>query len=147
MIDDERATHAIDIARMRALIIKSSGASGSRASCDLVEGRVGHLIRLDLRRTLYDLLEHFEHIGICATGIRLCVFFLIPHTDANRIRFSRSDEHEFVLGTLLLSKHGNEVLVEEPSELRGATRFEMERNSASKHVNLPGWLAEGRIQM
>jgi hypothetical protein len=43
-----------------------------------------------------------------------------------------------MLEALLLSEHGNDVLVEEPSELSLATRLEMERNIASKHVNLPG---------
>src|SRR5438093_9242912 len=58
-------------------------ASGRRASGDLVEGRVRHLIRLHPRRALDHLLQRLEDGGIRATRIRLCVFFQIPHADAN----------------------------------------------------------------
>src|SRR5438093_1810308 len=63
--------------------IDDVSASGRRASGDLVEGRVRHLIRLHPRRALDHLLQRLEDGGIRATRIRLCVFFQIPHADAN----------------------------------------------------------------
>src|SRR5436190_14898251 len=113
-------------------------SSGSRASGDFVEGRVGHLIGLHLRRPLYHRLERLEHTWIRGAGIRLRVFFQIPQTDADRVTSAGGDQRDFVLEALLLPKGGNDVLGEELGERRRVTRLEMERNTASKHVNLPG---------
>src|SRR5438105_4071609 len=114
-------------------------ASGRRASGDLVEGRVRHLIRLHPRRALKHLLQRLEDGGIRATRIRLCVFFQIPHADANRVCSARGDERDFVLEALLLPKHRNDVLVEELGERCRVPRLEMERIKAYKHINLLDW--------
>src|SRR5688572_7982991 len=111
-------------------------ASGSRASTDLVEGRAGHLIRLHLRRALHHRLQCLQDTGIRAPGIGLRVFFQVPHADTDRLRSAGGEEQDFVLEALLLSEHGDDVLVEEPGELFCTTGLEMEGNGTSKHVNL-----------
>src|SRR5437867_5243306 len=121
------------------LLMLPVSRSDGRVRGDLVEGRVGHLIRAHLRRALDDTGQRPEHTGVRAAVIRVSVLFQIPHTDADRVRPARSDEGDFVLEPLLFSKHGNDVLVEELGELRRATRLEMEGNTSSKHNNLPGW--------
>src|SRR5436309_7559769 len=119
--------------------IDDVSASGRRASGDLVEGRVRHLIRLHPRRALDHLLQRLEDGGIRATRVPLCVFFQIPHADANRVCSARGDERDFVLEALLLPKHRNDVLVEELGERWRVPRLELEGNTACKYVNLLGW--------
>src|SRR5436309_11912156 len=96
------------------------------ANWNLVEGRVAHLVRLHLRRAFDDLRQRLDHAGVGAAGVRLCVLFLIPHADADRVRSARGNEGDLVLEALLFTKNGNDVRVEELGELCCATGLEME---------------------
>src|SRR5437773_2690995 len=126
-------------------VVVASVASGRRATGDLVEGRTGHLVGLHLRRTVDNLRQRLEHAGVCLTGVRICAVFQIPHADADRVHSARGNEGDLVLKALLLAEHGDDVLVDQLSELCRATGLEMERNTASKHGNLQGWRAyEGK---
>src|SRR6266699_1828929 len=96
--------------------------SDGRTSGDLVEGRARHFICLDPRRALDHRLERLDHAGIHAAGIRVRVFFYIPHADADRVCSARGDERDFVLEALLVPKYRNDVLVEELGERCRAPR-------------------------
>src|SRR5205814_2858699 len=118
--------------------------SDSRSGGGLVEGRARHFVQVYLRRTFDHLLQRLDHAGIRAAGIRLRVFFQIPHADADRVCSARGDESDFVLEALLLPKDRKDVVVEDPGELCRAPWLEMEGNTACIHVNLLGWLAKER---
>src|SRR5437773_1883943 len=78
---------------------------------DLVEGRIGNLVGLDFGSSLSYFFEGLEHGWIGATLISLRVLSLIPQTDSHNFRSVRSDECDFILKALLLSKQGNDFLL------------------------------------
>jgi len=90
-------------------------------SSDLVEGRIGNLVGLNLGSSLF--FEGFQHGWISPSAISLRVLFLIPQTDSHNLRSVRSDECDFILKAFLLSKQENDLLFDSPRELRNAVGF------------------------
>ncbi len=83
---------------------KDLSPSGCDASSDLVEGRVGNLIGLNLRSSLNNFRQGLQHCWIGFAGISFRVLFLVPQTDSHRFRSVWDDERNFVLEALLFSK-------------------------------------------
>jgi hypothetical protein len=73
-------------------------------SRDFVEGRTGNFIGLNLRSSLNNLPKTLEQSWIGITAISVCVLFLIPQADCDRVGSVGSDERNFVLETFLFSK-------------------------------------------
>src|SRR2546426_4202758 len=80
---------AAPLVRTDRSALVASGDLALALSGDLVEGRVGNLVGLNLRRSLNhgrEVLQHFG-IGVAAIGVR--VLFPIPQTDGDGKRTDR----------------------------------------------------------
>src|SRR3972149_6624214 len=114
-------------------------ASNYLPSADLVEGRVGNLKGVNLRGSLNHFPQGLQHCWIGPAVIRFRVLFLIPQTDCDRFHSARDDERDFVLEAFLLSKQGNDFLLERLGKLGKAVGLDTHGHISSKHVNLLDW--------
>src|SRR5213080_762427 len=118
--------------------MKGLPARGRYGRRDLVEGRVGNLIRFDLRSSFNERFEELRdfRIGRAAVGFR--ILCSVPQADAEGILAASGDEADFVLEPLLLSKQRNDALLEPPRVLRSAIWLQIHGDSACKHLDLLG---------
>src|SRR5881396_155784 len=86
-------------------------------SGDLVEGRVGHLEGVNLRRPLNNLRQPPEHLGIGVAAIRIRALFPIPQTDGDGLLAVCGEERELVLEAGLFPKERKDVLLDGAGEL------------------------------
>src|SRR5882724_13039125 len=89
--------------------LKRTGATSGRtdrsalvACGDLVEGRVRHLVGVNLRCSLNHLRQARQHLRIGVAVIVVRVLFPIPQTDRNRFGAVRGEERNLVLEAILL---------------------------------------------
>src|SRR2546430_5185106 len=118
---------------------RRSDRSALVACGDLVEGRVRHLVGLNLRCSLNHLRQARQHLRIDVAVIVVRVLFPIPQTDRNRFGAVRGEERNLVLEAGLLPKHGQDVLLEGPGKLTGRVGFQMDGHIACVHIATP-WL-------
>src|SRR5437667_407263 len=104
---------------------------------DLVEGRVGNLVRLDLRRALDDLRKTPQQGGICVATVGLRVLLLLPQADGQHVLAILRDERDLVLEAVLLAQHGQNVRFEHPGELGGRIGLQVQRDVTSVHEMTP----------
>src|ERR1700730_3873067 len=123
---------------------KTLPASGSCGSGDLVEGRVGNLVGINLWSSLNHSRQDLRHLGIGSAVVRFRVLFVFPQTDSKRFRSTWGDERDFVPEPGLFSKQGKNVLFDPLGEFRNAIGLQLHGNSACKHVNLLGCHYGGR---
>src|SRR6185436_7616844 len=69
---------------------------------DLVEGRVGNLVGIDLRSPLNELRQQLHDLRIGLAAVGLCVLGTIPQADSERLRTACGHEGDLVLKSLLL---------------------------------------------
>src|SRR5437899_4953335 len=126
--------------------LKQTGATSGRtdrsalvACGNLVEGRVRHLVGLNLRCSLNHLRQGRQHLRINVAVIVVRVLFPIPQTDRNRFGAVRGEERDLVLEAGLLPKQGQDVLLEGPGKLTGRVGLEMDGHIACVHIATP-WL-------
>src|SRR3989442_6571 len=126
--------------------LKQTGATSGRtdrsalvACGDLVEGRVRHLVGLNLRCSINRLRECRQHLRIDVAVIVVRVLFPIPQTDRNRFGAVRREERNLVLEAILLPKQGQDVLLERPGELTGRIGLQMQGHIACVHIRLLGY--------
>src|SRR5260370_1675293 len=93
-------------------------ALGRHCDGDLVEGRVGNLVRFNLWSSLNHSRQDFPHLGIRFAVVGFRVLPVIPQPDSERFRSPRTDKRHFVLEPLLLSKQGKNVLFDPLGEFR-----------------------------
>src|SRR3990172_5480525 len=122
-------------------------ARGCYGSGDLVEGRVGNLIRFDPRSSLDDRGQELRDLWIGSTVVGFRILRPVPQTDGEGIGAGGGDEVDLVLKPLLLSKHGNDLLLEPPRELSSAIGLQMHRDFACKHWDLLGCRGQGTLQI
>src|SRR5437667_8635475 len=123
--------------------VKRAGATSGRAdrsalvACgDLVEGRVRHLVRLNLRCSLNHLRQARQHLRIDVAAIVVRALFPITQTDRHRFGAVRGDEGNLVLEALLFPKQGQDVLLERLGKLTGRVGLQMQGHIACVHVRL-----------
>src|SRR5437667_7068497 len=126
--------------------VKRAGATSGRAdrwalvACgDLVEGRVRHLVRLNLRCSLHHLRQARQHLRIDVAAVVVRVLFAIPQTDRNRFGAVRGNERNLVLEAMLLPKQGQDVLLERLAELAGRIGIQMQGHIACVHIDSLGY--------
>src|ERR1700687_1236959 len=122
---------------------KDLPALGCCGNGDLVEGRVGNLIRFNLGRSLNHSRQDLRYFWIGSAVVSFRVLCCVPQADSERFCSCRTNERDFVLESLLFSKQGNDFLLERPGKLRNAIGLQMHRNSACKHVTLLGCHCQG----
>src|SRR5207253_5699450 len=115
---------------------RRTSATYLRSSGDLVDRRVGNLVRLKLRSPLNDLSQRLQHFGISRAAVGLRVLLRLPEADRERFRSARDDEGHFVLEARLLAKQGNDFLLEGLGKLRVAVGFQLHANVSSVHLGL-----------
>src|SRR5260370_16628377 len=105
-------------------------ALGRHCDGDLVEGRVGNLVRFNLWSSLNHSRQDFPHLGIRFAVVGFRVLPVIPQTDSERFRSARDDERDFVLESLLLSKQARNVLFLPLGKSRLPISCQLHRNSS-----------------
>ena len=91
---------------------------------------------LNLRGTVQDVPEEFQHFRVSSSAIGVRVLLFIPETDSHRIAFAWDNERDFVVEALLFPKQGNDFLLECFGELCSAIGLQMHDNVSSNHENL-----------
>ena len=74
---------------------KELPAPSCYGSSDLVAGRVGNLMGLNLRSSLGHAREESRHFWIGSAGVSFCVLGFVPQTDSERFLSVRSNEGDF----------------------------------------------------
>src|SRR5213083_415472 len=129
----------------RSVSVETGATSGrtdrsALVACgDLVEGRVRHLVGLNLRCSLNHLRQGRQHLRINVAVIVVRVLFPIPQTDRNRFGAVRGEERNLILEAGLLPKQGQDVLLEGPGKLTGRVGLQMDGHIACVHIATP-WL-------
>src|SRR5271166_1031848 len=93
---------------------------------ELVEGRVGDLIALDLRAALKHVLQRLQHFWVRLGIVCLSAFLAIPQADRDHFGAARAGERDLVLETLLLAQHREHELLECLVEIVGAVGFQID---------------------
>src|ERR1700680_2027633 len=118
---------------------KDPSTSGRNVRRDFVEGRIGNLIGVNLRRSLNNSPNNLKQFWIGIAGISVRVLFLIPQTDTDSLRSAWSNKGNFVLETFLFSKQRKCFVFDKSAKLRNTVRLQADRYTTSKHGN-PLWL-------
>src|SRR5450755_3631286 len=87
----------------RLLVRKGSQLLRSYSNGDLMEGRVDHLTRLNLGRSLNKFCQSLQHFWIGFGIVSLCIGFVVPQTDCSDLCTARTREGDFVLKTILFT--------------------------------------------
>src|SRR4029077_13326775 len=109
------------------------------AGGDLVERRVGHLVDVDFRRALNDLLQRLQDLGVGVAAVCLRVLPALPQADGHGFRALTLDGRDLVLESALLAHHGEDVGFHGTGEFGGGVRLQVQRDVASKHDNSSGF--------
>src|SRR5229473_88481 len=110
-------------------------ALGRCSNGDLVEGGIGNLIGLYLRRSVNHLRQGLRHFGVSSAVVTCRVLCLVPQTDAKCFLSSRCDKCDFVPESFLFSQQGHHFPFQSLGEL-GNAALQMHGDFACKHVNL-----------
>src|SRR5712692_11318460 len=113
---------------------------GCYGNGDLVESRVGNLIRLNLGSSLNHSCEGLGYFWIGSPVVSFRVLCCVPEADSERFCPLWGNEGDFILEPLLFSKQGKNVLFDLLGEFRNAIGLQMHGNSACKHWQ-PPWLS------
>src|SRR5260370_17295235 len=118
--------------------------SNRNVSGDLVEGRIGDLVSLNLRSSLNHLAECLQHVGIPMAIIGFRAFFLIPQADSDSVPAARNEQCNFVLEALLLSQQRKGLVLDQLGKLRNALGLQTEGDTTSKHATSSVMVAKRR---
>src|SRR5258705_13084116 len=118
-------------------------ASGRYGSGDLVERGVSDVIGFNLRSSLNYFVEDLRHFGVSSAAVSFGILGFVPQTDRERFRAALANKRDFVLESFLLSKQGEDVLLQPLGKLRNTIGFQMHVNSACKHDTLLGSRCQG----
>src|SRR6266849_9606514 len=104
---------------------KDLPALGCYGNGDLVEGRVGNLIGVNLGSSLNHSRQDLCYFWIGSAVVSFRVLWCVPQADSERFCSCRTNKRDFVLESLLFSKKGNDFLLERPGKLRNGIGLQM----------------------
>ena len=109
-----------------------------------MEGRIGNLVRVNLRSSLNQIPECLQHVGIPMGIIGFRAFFLIPQADSNSVPAARNEQCNFVLEALLLSQQRKGFVLDQLGKRRNAIGLQTERDTTSKRATSSVTVAKRR---
>src|SRR5260370_42693788 len=112
---------------------KDLPASGRYCNSDLVERRVGNLIGFNLGRSLNHSRQDLSYFWIGSAVVSFRVLCCVPQADSERFCSCRTNERDFVLESLLFSKHGKNVLFDPLGEFPPPVRLPLHATLPPQH--------------